>query len=67
MSYTNEELLKRIEKATKNKAKLTQITDKALLSTEDKMKLSLCKHFVQYANEKRGCRRKNCQMERNDN
>lgn len=53
MSYTNDELLKRIEKASKNKSKLTQITDKASLSTEDKMKLSLCKHFVQYANEKR--------------
>jgi len=53
MDYTNDELLKRIEKAAKNKSKLTHITDKSTLSTEDKMKLSLCKHFVQYANEKR--------------
>jgi predicted XRE-type DNA-binding protein len=52
MNYTNEELLKRINKAEKNIKKLSHITDKTSLSTEDKMKLSLCKHFVQYANEK---------------
>lgn len=53
MDYTNEEILKRIEKAKKNKKKLTHITDKLMLSTEDKMKISLCKHFVQFANDKR--------------
>lgn len=53
MSYTNEEILKRIEKAKKNKAKLTHITDKSNLTIEDKVKLALCKHFVQYINEKR--------------
>ena len=53
MDYTNEEMLKRIEKAKKNKKKLTHITNKSMLSTEDKMKISLCKHFVQFANEKR--------------
>ncbi len=46
-------ILKRLDKAVKNKAKLTHITDKKSLSTEDKIKLSLCKHFVQYANENR--------------
>jgi len=53
MDYTNEEILKRIERAKKNKKKLTHITDKSMLSTEDKMKIGLCKHFVQFANEKR--------------
>lgn len=53
MSYTNDEILKRIESAKKNKSKLTHITDKSELSIEEKMKLALCKHFVQYINEKR--------------
>ena len=53
MDYSNEEILKRIEKAKKNKNKLTHITDKSMLSTEEKMKISLCKHFVQFANEKK--------------
>jgi predicted XRE-type DNA-binding protein len=53
MNYTNEEMLKRIEKAKRNRKKLTHITDKSMLSTEDKMKISLCKHFVQYANDKK--------------
>ncbi len=53
MNYTNEEIIKRIEKAKANKKKLTHVTDKKALSTEDKMKISLCKHFVQYANEKK--------------
>lgn len=53
MKYTNEQLIKRIEKATKDKKKLTHVTDKTLLSTQDKVKLSLCKHFVQYAVENR--------------
>lgn len=53
MKYTNEQLVKRIEKATKDKKKLTHITDKSQLSTQDKIKMSLCKHFVQYAVENR--------------
>lgn len=53
MKYTNEELIKRIEKATKDKKKLTHITDKSQLSIQDKIKLSLCRHFVQYAVENR--------------
>jgi len=53
MSYSNEEIIKRVVKAKKNKRRLTHVTDKSSLSTEDKMKLSLCKHFVQFANSKR--------------
>jgi len=53
MSYTNEEISKRIEKAKKNSAKLTHITNKEDLSTEDKFKIGLCRHFVQYLNEER--------------
>ncbi len=53
MKYTNNEVLKRVEKAKKSKKQLTHITDKSRLSTEEKMKMSLCKHFVQFANNKR--------------
>jgi predicted XRE-type DNA-binding protein len=53
MNYTNDEILKRIEKAKKESAKLTHITNKASLSTEDKFKIGLCRHFVQYINEER--------------
>lgn len=53
MKYANSELLKRIKKAEKNKKTLTHITDKSDLSYEDKIKLSLCKHFVQFANSKK--------------
>lgn len=53
MKYSNTEFLKRIEKAEKNKKSLTHITDKSDLSSEDKIKLSLCKHFVQFANSKK--------------
>jgi|GEM_PF-1062082 len=53
MNYTNEEILKRIEKSKKNKAKLTHITDKSNLSIDDRLKISLCRHFVQYINEKK--------------
>lgn len=49
MKYTNEQLLKIEESARKNKKKLTHITDKSKLSTEDKVKLGLCKHFIQFA------------------
>ncbi len=52
MKYTNDELIKRIESAQKNSKNLTHITDKSKLSTQDKVKLSLCKHFVQFANRK---------------
>ncbi len=49
----NDEILKLIDEA-KRKAKkkeLTKISDKSALSTEDKFKISLCAHFVQYVNE----------------
>ncbi len=42
-----------IEKSKRQKKELTHITDKSKLSTEDKMKLSLCKHFVRFANSKK--------------
>lgn len=53
MTYTNEDILKRIDRAKKNKAKLTHITDKSELSIDDRLKISLCRHFVQYLNEKK--------------
>lgn len=49
MKYSNEQLLKIEEKAKKNRKKLTHITDKSKLSTEDKVKLGLCRHFIQFA------------------
>ncbi len=49
MDYTNKDLIKRIEKNEKNKKNLTHISDKKELSSEDKIKISLCKHFVQFA------------------
>lgn len=53
MTYSNNEIIKRLIKAKKDKKHLTLITDKSNLSAEDKMKISLCKHFVQFANSKR--------------
>jgi len=53
MKYNNDEILKRISKSKKLQKQLTHITDKTQLSTEDKIKLSLCKHFVQFANSKK--------------
>lgn len=53
MNYTNKELIKRIKKAKKDQKNLTHITDKSSLSTEDIVKLGLCKHFVQFAVTKR--------------
>lgn len=53
MNYSNEELLNRIDRAKKNKAKLTHITDKSQLTIDDRLKISLCRHFVQYINEKK--------------
>jgi predicted XRE-type DNA-binding protein len=42
-------MLNRIEKATKEKSKLIHISSKKELSTEDKFKIGLCRHFVQFA------------------
>ena len=53
MSMTNDEVLKLIDEAKKNKSKLAHITDKKELSTHDKFKISLCKLFVQFMNEKK--------------
>ncbi|EQC45083.1 DNA-binding helix-turn-helix domain protein [Bacteriovorax sp. BSW11_IV] len=53
MSYSNEDILKRISNAKKNKSKLTHVTNKASLSVEDKVKMGLCKHFVQFSLEKK--------------
>lgn len=50
MTYKNEDVLKRIEDS--KKTKLTHITGKSSLSIEDRVKVSLCKHFVRFANEK---------------
>lgn len=50
---TNQEISKRVEKAMKEKSKLTHITTKKELSTEDKFKIGLCRHFVQFANAKK--------------
>ncbi len=48
MKYTNKQILEIEESAKKNSKNFVHITDKSGFSTEDKMKLGLCKHFVQY-------------------
>lgn len=53
MSMTNDEVLKLIDKAKKDKSKLAHVTDKKDLSTQDRFKISLCKLFVQFMNDKR--------------
>lgn len=53
MNYSNQEIIKRIKWAEKNTDKLTHLTDKNLLSTEDRLKIGLCKHFVHFANSRR--------------
>lgn len=53
MRNSNVEIIKLIEQAKKSKKDLTHITDKSRLSTEDKVKISLCKHFVRHAFTKR--------------
>lgn len=49
MKMTNKDVLNLEKFAKKNKKSLTHITDKSKLTTEDKFKLGLCKHFVQFA------------------
>ncbi len=51
MSYKNEDVLERIKDS--KKSKLPHITGKSSLSIEDRVKVSLCKHFVCFANEKK--------------
>ena len=53
MKTSNQEIIKLIEKTKKNKEELVHITDKSKLSLEDKLKISLCKHFVRYINDKK--------------
>ena len=53
MKYTNKQILEIEESAKKNSKNLVHITDKSGFSTEDKIKLGLCKHFVQYMVEKK--------------
>ncbi len=50
---SNKEILKRVEKAFKEKSKLTHITTKKVLSLDDKFKIGLCRHFVQFINAKK--------------
>jgi predicted XRE-type DNA-binding protein len=49
----NDEMIKMIKEAQlkAKKRQLTTITDKSMLTTEDKFKISLCKFFIQYLNE----------------
>jgi predicted XRE-type DNA-binding protein len=51
----NNEMIKIISEAEKKarKKQLTHISNKESLSTEDKFKISLCAHFVQYLVENR--------------
>ena len=49
MKLTNKQILDLEKFAKKNRKHLTHITDKSKLSTEDKFKIGLCKHFVQFA------------------
>lgn len=53
MNYTNDQIAKRIQKAKIDKANLTHISGKESLTTEDKFKIGLCRHFVQYLNDER--------------
>lgn len=50
---TNSEILGRIKRAKANYDKITHITEKKNLSHQDKFKISLCRHFVQFANLKK--------------
>ncbi len=48
MKHSNEAVIKMVEQATRRKKKLTHITEKSKLSTQDLVKLGLCRHFVQF-------------------
>lgn len=49
----NNEILKIIKKTQKNQKHLTHITNKRELGFEERVKISLCRHFVQYMNHQR--------------
>lgn len=53
MKYTNKQMLEIEESAKKNSKNLVHITDKSKFSTEDKIKLGLCRHFVQFMTERK--------------
>lgn len=53
MKYSNSDLLKRVSDAKRTKSQLTHVTNKSALSTEDRMKIGLCKHFVRFATTNR--------------
>lgn len=53
MKYSNKDLLKIETNAKKDIKNLTHITNKTTLSTEDTVKLGLCKHFVRFAVSKK--------------
>lgn len=50
MSQSNSEILKRIAGAKRKRQSLTHITDKSSFSREDRLKMNLCKPFVQFLN-----------------
>lgn len=53
MKKETKDILARIERAKKQQAHLTHITDKSKLSAEDKVKIGLCRQFVRFANHNR--------------
>ena len=53
MKYTNKQVSKIEDSAKKRNKDLVHITDKSKFSTEDQIKLGLCKHFVQFMVTKR--------------
>lgn len=52
MSISNKEVIELVEDARKNLRDLTHITNKIHLSHEERLKISLCKYFVKYLNDK---------------
>jgi predicted XRE-type DNA-binding protein len=50
---TNDQIIKIEKNAKKNMKHLTHITDKSKLSSQDIVKLGLCKHFVQFSVSKK--------------
>lgn len=52
-NLSNDDILDLIDEAKSQKKKLAHITNKSKLSTQDKFKISLCRLFVEYMNEKR--------------
>jgi len=48
-SNSNKEMIEIVKRAKRDCKKLTHITDKSKLSTQDIVKIGLCRHFVQFA------------------